>query len=123
MEITIKEIQQFLKENESKLSFEKLTKKGYYYFDDFDKSQTSFYVKFESEKNIGKWNFKKISIAEVVELYNQSFNKKLIKREDFNRICENTLKSGPCGFAVIIRLLEEMSKGEYLGHGKGFKIN
>lgn len=122
MEIAIKEIQDFLKSNETKLKFKKLVKKGYYYFDGLDKNQESFYVNFESVKYPGKFNFKKIQINEVAELFNASLKERIIKRSDFDRICKNTFKSGPCGFAVLISLLEQMGKGKYLGHGKGFEI-
>lgn len=120
MGITKKEIQDFLSKNETTLKFEKLIKKNeFYLFDDYNLNQNAFYVKFESVKNIGQWNSKKIYFDEIVEL----FNNQEIRRTDFNRICLNTLKSGGCGFAVIISLLTQMDKGSYLGSTKGFRKN
>jgi hypothetical protein len=121
MKITIEEIRKFLKDDETKLTFEKLTNFEVYIIREI--SDEFLRVEFESIKNSKKTNKKRIFFSEVVDLVNNTYKNKIFYRNDFETFCPKTKSDGGCGYSVIIRLLEKLNKGKYLGRGKGFEFN
>jgi len=101
-------------------SFRKLTD-GHdpYYFASWDKEDGVsilrywFWNKIKTRKNR-----RRIFINEIEELLKYSLRVQRITRKDYQQYCPRTMSDGPCGFAVIIRVLEhfqvvEVADGEY----------
>ena len=111
----------------SKLSsFRKLENRGDpYYFDhwgiDLNNEECMYYWFFSKDRY--RKNKKRVIINEVEKLLESVIisNDLKISRADFEKLCPITLSVGPCGFAVITRILEFLEIGEYIKN-QGFEI-
>ena len=72
-------------------------------------------------KNQTKKNKRRVVIAEMEELIRNSLKKGCITRKDFQSCCPISESAGPCGFAVVGRMLEYLDIAKYSGRC-GFKI-
>ncbi len=100
-------------------TFERLNKtKGICTFVKWDIENQCFYYKFKAKES-NKFNQKIVSIPELEKLMWVLQKKKIIYRPDFVSCCKTTNKSGGCGFAVMVRIIEYLKIGKYQGHGKG----
>lgn len=72
-------------------------------------------------KNQTKKNKKRVVISEMEELIRNSLKKGYINREDFQNCCPISESAGPCGFAVVGRMLEYLDIAKHLGR-VGFEI-
>ncbi len=92
-----------------------------YKYTDWSDDKLKFYYEFNSKDGTKK-NVKRVFVKEIETLLKGRKVNNVISRGDFEKHCINTNRDGGCGFCVIIRLLEFLKIGIYLGHGKGFKI-
>jgi hypothetical protein len=119
MKITIDDIRIYLKENETTVTFEKLTKSDVYIIKEL--TDEFLKVEFKGKDEKSNSNKKRIFFNEIINLVNSTYKNKRFNRTDFEIYCPKTKNDGGCGYAVIIRLMEKLNMGKYLGHGKGFE--
>jgi hypothetical protein len=110
------------KEIPNKLSsFRKLTE-GHdpYYFASWEKENGASILRYWFwNKSRTKQNKKRVFINEIEKLLKYSIQEHRITRKDYKQYCPRTMRDGPCGFAVIIGILEhfqvvEIVEGEYI---------
>ncbi len=97
--------------------FDKLESEDPYYFDSWgiDKYGNECLYYWFYSRNKSKKNQKRVVVSEVDNLLRNSINKTIITKSDFEKYCPTTLSAGPCGYAVIVRLLEYLGIAQYKG--------
>lgn len=100
--------------------FPKLTvDKDPYYFQEWDKSSHGTVIRYWFwNKNRTKRNSKRVFIQEIKNLLQQSISGDKIDRSLYKKCCGKTQSDGPCGYAVIIAILEILQVGERKKIGK-----
>ena len=105
-------------------TFPKLESGDPYHFDHWradSKGEMCLYYWFWN-KNRTKKNKKRVVISEVEKLIRNCLTRGQITRDDFRIYCSISESAGPCGFAVMGRMLEYLGIAQYLGWGRGFEI-
>lgn len=104
--------------------FNKLTKGDPFYFDKWETDEYGnfclyywFWNKSKTKINTKRVPVSEIEVALCILLKDGSF-----RREDFNENCPISESAGPCGFAVIGRILECLAVASYMGRGRGFRL-
>ena len=65
-----------------------------------------------------KKNKKRLPVAEIRAALDELGRAGVLSREKFRKVCPIAEKSGPCGFAVVGRILEALHVAVYSGqHG------
>lgn len=64
-----------------------------------------------------KMNVKRCFIDELAELLNCTQYQNIITKTDFIKNCPKTNHYGSCGWAVMVRMIEKLGLGTYVGNG------
>ena len=103
--------------------FKKLSCQGDpYRFERWDTDRAGslcLYYSFESRDG-SRRNVKRIPIREIEAAYLYLRNSRSFDRSAFKRLCPVSEAGGPCGYAVVGRLLEALGVGRYSGTRTGF---
>jgi|ERR1051326_1522443 hypothetical protein len=67
-------------------------------------------------------NVKRVPVNEVGAALNHILLSGRFGRQDFRQICPLSNSDGPCGFAVVGRLLESLGVAQYVGRNQGFVL-
>ena len=97
-----------------------------YYFEcwDRDKRWNELILRYWFWNRAGnKKNYKRLFINELDALIKISLENGYLLRSDFNRICIRTYGDGPCGFTVIVAILEHLKVIQKMEPGKYSIIN
>lgn len=80
------------------------------------------YIRYEFLSRDGsKMNVKRCFIDELIDLLNKTINKNEISKTDFIKFCPKTNSDGSCGWAVMVRIIEKLGIGKYIGNGEIIK--
>lgn len=104
-------------------TFAKLNYGEPYHFDSWKKDRAgspSLYYWFTARDGLKK-NKKRVPVSEIGAALRQLQNAGVLKRGTFQSVCRVAESDGPCGFAVIGRILEALGVAVYCGRD-GFKL-
>jgi hypothetical protein len=103
-------------------TFEKLEGGEPYHFDRWTDDMSGLpclYYRFKSRDG-AKQNKKRIPVREIITALRELQRAGVLDRQAFERVCP-IAKAGPCGFAVVGRILEKLHAASYTG-SNGFSL-
>jgi hypothetical protein len=103
--------------------FAKLKRGEPYHFDRWETDQLGspcLYYWFRSRDGVKK-NKKRLPISEIRAALLRLRSVGVLTREAFRQVCPTAESAGPCGFAVVGRILESLDVAVYWGR-EGFKL-
>jgi hypothetical protein len=104
--------------------FEKLEAGDPYYFDRWDNDRDGvpcLYYWFRSRDGSGR-NVKRVPAHEILRVLRQIHARGSLIRSAFKSLCPVPDNAGPCGFAVVGRIVEALGVARYSGRKQGFTI-
>ena len=105
--------------------FRKLEKGEPYHFDRWEKDSDGrpcLYYWFNS-RDRNKRNVKRVPVFEFCAVLDHIRQNGAFTRSDYQELCPVAQSAGPCGYAVIGRLLEALGAAQYQGRINGFVRN